>query len=416
MIRATALCVVALLLQTACDKPGEAAPASGTSGGTAAQKGGAGGPGGNASRVPTAVVLGPSDVAPVTLGTIESGVQISGDLRPIEQVMIRSRVEGDVTDVLVREGDPVRKGQLLARFADAVQEGDRASAVADLESAKSDLVNAQWNVDQSDELLKAGAIPERDLRTAQQTLSASRARVAAAEARVRATTQTSTDTRILATNNGIVETRSVEPGEHVARGATLFTVVRNDVLELAASVPSRQEAEVKPGQVVRFVAAGRTLEGKVARIAPTINTASRSVTVYLQVPNAGGELKGNTFATGRIIGRSVSGAIVIPASAVRQSQQSPTPFVYRIVDDKVEHAPVELGIVDETRNAVQVVDGLAVGDRIIVGNLGVLGRGMPVRIISGERTGATAEAGGTDGARGAAADPVAKRPDRPKSP
>ena len=60
------------------------------------------------------------------------------------------------------------------------------SAVADREAAQSDLETAKWNAEQSDQLFKAGAIAERDLRTAQQTFAASRARLAAAEARVSA--------------------------------------------------------------------------------------------------------------------------------------------------------------------------------------------------------------------------------------
>ena len=97
-------------------------------------------------------------------------------------------------------------------------------------------------------------------------------------------------------------------------GATLFTLVRNDQLELAASVPARQANAIVPGQAVRFVADGQALEGRVARVSPTINTASRSIAVYLQVANPGGRLKGNTFATGRIIGRTIADALVVPAA------------------------------------------------------------------------------------------------------
>ena len=115
----------------------------------------------------------------------------------------------------------------------------------------------------------------------------------------------------------------VEPGERVARGATLFTVVRNDRLELAASVPARSAADIRPGQPVRFVADGQTLEGRVARVSPTINPATRAVEVYAQVANPNGRLKGNTFATGRIVGRTVADALLVPSAAVR-------PFVEQI--------------------------------------------------------------------------------------
>jgi len=383
--RAAALGILVLLTQAACGKGGDASTT-----GNPAAKGGPGGPGGG----PPAVVLGPSDVMEVTVGTIEAGIAISGDLKPIEEVVVRARVEGDVVAVLAREGDRVGRGQLLVRFEDAVQEGDRVSATADRESAKADVANAQWNAEQSEELFKAGAIPERDVRAAQQALSAAQARLAAAEARLRATSQTASDTRIVSPTYGVIATREVELGERVQRGATLFTVVRNDVLELEASVPARQAGELKIGQPVRFSAGGRTIEGKVARIAPTINAASRTILVYLQVPNRDGELKGNAFVTGRIVGRTVEGAVVIPTAAVRQSAQPGETFVYRIEGDRVQHVLVQVGITDDVAATAQIVEGLAAGDRIIVGNVGAVGRGTQVRIVSPEQRQRGAGTGG----------------------
>jgi membrane fusion protein, multidrug efflux system len=409
---AGALGALFLVVQAACDKPGDAAGA--TKGGPGAP-GAPGGPGGRGGIPP--VILGPSDVAEVKAGVIEAGIAINGDLRPIEEIEVRSRVEGDVLAVLVREGDRVGRGQLMVRFENEIQEGLRASATAEREAAMADVVNAQWNADQSAELFKAGAIPERDLRAAQQMLAVAKARLAATEAELRASAKSTEDTRILSPTTGIVATRTVEAGEHVARGATLFTVVRNDILELEASVPARQANDLKVSQLVRFATGGRQLEGKVARIAPTINPANRSITVYLQVPNKDGSIKGNSFATGRIIGRVVNDALVIPSAAVRQSANSTKPFVYRIEGDVVQHQEVELGIVDETTGATQVVEGLSPGDRIIVGNVGALGRGVPVRVVSNERpaSGSISRDGAAKGSTAPAAPDTgnrgAKRPD-----
>lgn len=316
---------------------------------------------------------------------IESATPINGDLKPIEEIIVRSRVEGDIIGVYAREGQNVTRGEVLARFDNTTQESERISAAADRDAAVSDVKNAQWNFDQSQELFKAGAIPERDLRASEQTLAVAKARQAAAEARLKAASQTDSDTRVVAPTTGVVALRSVDGGEHVSRGSPLFTVVRNDILELEAAVPARLSENVRPGQVVRFSAAGRQLQGRVARVSPTINPANRSVTIYIQVPNSDGTLKGNTFATGRVIGRTVKDALVIPTAALRQSQQSSIPFVYRIADDVVEHAPVTLGVVDEALGSAEIVQGLKPGDRIIVGNIGTLGAGMRVSIISAER-------------------------------
>jgi membrane fusion protein, multidrug efflux system len=350
-----------------------------------AAKGGeqAGGAAGGGRRT-NAIILAASDVKTVERGSIEAGVQISGDLKAIEEAVVRARLEGDLVGVYVREGDHVRQGQLLARVEDSEQESNRVSAVADREAAQSDVETAKWNAEQSEQLFKAGAIAERDNRAAQQTFAAARARLAAAEARVRATTSLVTDTRALSPTTGVVATRNVENGEHVTRGAEMFTVVRSDVLELAAAVPARQANEVRVGQPVHFAAGGRELEGRVARVSPTIDPTSRSITVYVRVPNGTGALKGNSFATGRIVSRTVDGAIVIPSTAIRQAQGTDKAFVYRLgTGDALERAPVSVGIVDEPQAIAEIVEGLNVGDRIIVGNVGTLGAGMKVTIAGG---------------------------------
>jgi membrane fusion protein (multidrug efflux system) len=281
----------------------------------------------------------------------------------------------------------VRAGQLLARFEASEEESDFRSAEADRAAAQSELATEQWNAEQTEELFKAGAIPERDLRAAQQSVASARARLAAADARVRATSSVLRDTRVVAPTTGIVARRLVEDGEHVARGASMFTVVRNDVLELAAAVPARQANEVAAGQTVSFTADGRSLVGRVARVSPTVDPTTRAITVYVQVPNSGGAIKGGTFATGRVVGRTIPDALTVPTTALRQTQQGGTPFVYTLADRTIDIAQVRLGIVDETRGVAQVVEGLKEGDRVIVGNVGTLGRGMRVNIIvrEGER-------------------------------
>lgn len=352
-----------------------AAGASGATGTTA-------GPGGGGRPAPS-VTLAAADVATVKRETIEEGVAITGDLRPIASVEVRARIEGDLVGVFVREGARVQTGQVLARFEASEQESGLASAEADRVAAQSELTTAQWNLDQSRELFKAGAISERDFKTAEQGVASSRARLAAAQARVRATGSLVRDTRVLAPTSGIISRRLVENGEHVARGAGLFTLVRNDVLELAAAVPARQANVVQPGQTVHFVADGRAFDGRVARTSPTIDPATRSIAVYIQIPNANGSLKGGTFATGRVVSRVVEGALTVPLAAIRQSPADGSSFVYRIAGRVLDVVTVRLGVVDDRGGVAEVVEGLAAGDRVIVGNVGTLGRGMQV-IIAGE--------------------------------
>jgi RND family efflux transporter MFP subunit len=287
----------------------------------------------------------------------------------------------------------VRAGQLLAVYEPVLQQSQRSAAEADRQAARTDLTTAQWNADQSRELFRAGAIAERELRVAEQGVAAARARLSATEARIRQTSLDLADTRVVAPIAGVVESRTVEGGERVARGAELFTVVRGDVLELAGSVPERVSGDVRPGQPVRLDVGGRRVTGRVARVSPTVDPTTRGITVFVEVPNPGGALKGNTFATGRAVGRVIPDALLVPTTALRQAQAegggaAGTPaeqgtFVYRLRGNTAERAPVSLGLVDEAAGVAEVVDGLAPGDRVIVGNVASVGRGVTVQIIGG---------------------------------
>lgn len=338
------------------------------------------GPGASGRRPTPSITLAANDVATIATTTIEDGVALTGDLNPIETVDVHARLEGDLVGVYAREGQLVRQGQLLARFEASEQASGRASAEADRAAALSDLANAQWNLEQNAQLLKAGAIAQQTYNASQQTVASARARVAAADARLRATGNQERDTRVVAPTTGIVSKRVVEGGEHVSKGAPLFTIVRNDVLELAAAVPSRQSNTLRVGQVVHFVADARRFDGHVARVSPTIDPATRAVTVYVQVPNPGGTLKGGTFATGRVVSRTLANVLAVPTAALRQAPDNGQPFVYRIDGRTINIASVQIGAVDERQGVAQVTNGLQAGERVIVGNVGTLGRGMQVSI------------------------------------
>lgn len=376
-----------------CDKT-DAAPAAG---GPAARAPGAapGAPSGSAApRQVGSVVLSGADLYTLAPGEIEVGIAISGGLRPIETLIVRARLEGDVVDVRVREGDRVASGALLARFESTEQEAALRSAEADKVAAETDAKTAQWNFEQTRDLFQAGAVPERDYRAAEQGAASAAARLAASEARLRAAALLERDTRVVAPVSGTIERRVIQPGVRALRGSELFTLVRTDVLELTAAVPARLANDVRSGQPVRFTADGRRIEGRVARVSPTVDPASQSVTVYVQVPNRDDALKGNTFATGQIVASAFDNQLLVPQQAIRQPAAGAAgqPFVWRVQGGVLERAVVKLGVVDEGRGVVQVLEGLAAGDQVVVGNVGMLGAGMQVQLIGGEAKPAAAGA------------------------
>lgn len=391
---AAALACVSVL--SACSKDSSATPASDAQaqapaavtgqGATTGARQGGGAPA--AGRRPSpSITLASSDVATIAPSTIEDGTALTGDLHPIETIDVRSRIEGDLTTVFVREGQQVSAGQVLARFDASEQESSQKSSEADREAARADLANAQWTYEQDSSLYKAGAIAQRELKNAQQAVNTSRARLAAAEARLRTTSNQSRDTRVIAPASGVIDKRLVDNSAHVGKGAQLFTIVRNGTLELAAAVPARLAGAVRVGQVVHFVADAKRFDGRVARVSPTVDPQTRAVTVYVEIPNPGGVIRGGTFATGRVVSRTLTDVLAVPTAALRQGMEDGKPFVYRIDGKTVNVAPVQIGAVDDRQGVAQVTEGLQAGDRVIIGNVGTLGRGMTVTIAGEEKNG-----------------------------
>lgn len=333
------------------------------------------------------LVLAARDVHSVSRGTLEITTPLAGDLRPIEEITIRSRIDGDLTQVTVREGDVVRAGGTLARFDDAEVAAALAAAHADVAAARAEASTGDWNLTQARELFRAGAIAEQALKAAEQGALAAAARLAAAEARERSAALADRDATVTAPSRGTIGQRFVQSGERVSRGAALFTVVRDDSLELTAAVPARAATAVAVGQAVRFLADGRELTGRIARVSPTVDPTSRAVTVYVRLANANGTLRANTFASGRIVAATRTDVLRIPRDAVRQSQSGDQPFVYRIEGESITVVPVQLGDTDEAGGVVEVRDGLTENDRIVVGNVGTIGRGMRVQVLDGDRGG-----------------------------
>ncbi|MGI8547361.1 MAG: efflux RND transporter periplasmic adaptor subunit [Gemmatimonadaceae bacterium] len=338
------------------------------------------------ARAPRTVVIAPSDVSVAQTAPISLGVAITGPLLPIETVDVRARIDGDVTGVYVREGQQVAKGDLLAQFEAVAEQSSAASAQAGSAAARADLSQAQWSLKQTTDLYHAGAVSEADYRTAQQQVNAASARVAAANATQSAASITARDTRVTAPIAGIIATKTVDIGEHLARGAPMFTLVRNLTLELAATVPERQASMVKVGQRVTFSVQGQDRVGRVARVSPTIDPASRSITVYVDVDNANGALKGNSLATGTVLVTTVNGALVIPTAALHQGADSGQTYVYRINTGAVEQRNVAVGIVDNRAGKSQITSGLNSGDKLISGNVGTLSAGAKVQVIGGDRS------------------------------
>ncbi len=317
-------------------------------------------------------LLAAADLATVARHDLSSGVPVSGTLAPGWQARVTSPVDDVLQDVLVREGQRVAKGEVLGHFRLGSVQADAASARAQLRSATSDR-------ERQKNLLAEGAVSERDVETAEAAFRAAQAQDEAAARRL-------ADATVRAPGAGVVTRRSVQSGDRVGKGDPLFVIADTRTLEFEATVPSEFVQHVKVGAPVVLTASGYsggTIGGHVARVSNTADDATRQVKVYATVPNADGRLVGDLYASGSIVVKQTTHVVCVPATAVRSDGNASIVWVLG-ADGRLAKRTVKPGLRDESRDLVEVLEGIAVGDRVLVGPAEGLSPGQPARVTGKE--------------------------------
>jgi RND family efflux transporter MFP subunit len=301
---------------------------------------------------------------------------------PEREAAVRAQVGGSVLQTFVDQGQAVKAGQTLGRIESGGLQDVYLSARAGVTAASNSADIARRDLERAQKLLAAGAIAERDIEQARRSAGAANAALADARARLATAQKQVANTVITAPISGIVSERQASAGDVVQPGALLFTVVDPSSMRLEGSVPAEQLSQVKLGAPVTFTVngyPGRTFTGKVTRINPTADPATRQVRIVVSIPNAEGRLVGGLFANGRLASESHTGMLV-PASAV--DSRSNVPAVFRIKGGKVERVAVQLGLRDEGAERVEIASGVQVGDTLLLGAAQGITAGTVVKVSS----------------------------------
>jgi RND family efflux transporter MFP subunit len=326
------------------------------------------------------VTIGRENIAIARLAELRSGPVISGSLQPRTEAQVRAEIGGPVERTFADEGQRVRRGVLLARLDDTAVRDAYLSAKSAVRTAESALQNAQRNLERSSRLAKAGALPERDLETAQLNATNAEGTLADARARLASAQKQLAQTMVRAPITGIVSDRPVDAGDVVQVGAELFRIVDLGSLRLEASVPAAEIDRLKVGMPVEFGVSGydRRFTGRVERINPSVDPATGQVRIYVSIPNEEQSLVAGLFAEGRVA-TDEKKAVAVPLAAV--DQRGTTPLLHVIKGGKVKNLPVRLGVRDESTDLVEVASGVISGDTVLLGSAQGVIEGATIRII-----------------------------------
>ncbi len=327
-------------------------------------KGGPGGP------VPVEVVaLKPTRVLE-DLGAV-------GSLRANQSVLLRTEVTGRVSSIGFRDGQPVRRGQLLIGLDASLNEAEVAQAKAELALAQS---NLKRTADLATKNFVSGSAQEQ----AESNVAVLQAKLQLAEARL-------SKMRVTAPFDGVVGIRTVNVGDVVKDGTDIVNVEDIATLKVDFRVPERYFTQLKVGQPMEIVTdalPGARYQGRIEAINPRLDANGRSLEVRAALTNSDGRLRPGMFARVRVILGDRPEAFMVPEEAI--VPQGDSFFVFRVADGKAQRVPVRLGV--RRDGQVELLDNVKEGDRIVTAGVRVSRDGQLVRVVN-EAAGGNRESG-----------------------
>ena len=307
------------------------------------------------TRAPSVLEFTASDLASVQAKSLARWLPVSGTLEPVRQATVKAKVSGEVRQITVREGEPVKAGQLLARIDTSDLDARLIERQGQLESAKAQAAMAEKTLQTNQKLLKQNFISQNAFDSAESNLNVTKGSVMSAQAQVRLAQNALKDAIASSPLSGIVAKRHVQPGEKVGFDAPLVTVVDLKDLELQALVPAMEIPELKLGMTVDLTVDGfgeRKFTGRIERISPSTVPGTRAIHIFVGIPNARNELRGGMFATGRIALGESGPTMTLPATAVRV--EAGQPYIWLIDNGKLVRRSVTVGRRDEEAGLVEL--------------------------------------------------------------
>ena len=304
--------------------------------------------------------------------TVQEELQAVGSLQSNESVILRPEVSGRISAIGFKDGQAVKKGQMLIALDNALNEAEVAQMKAEYDLALA-------NLKRSEDLAS-----RKFISSSAQDTAASNAQVA--EAKLKLAQARSSKMRIVAPFDGVVGIRGVSLGDYVKDGTDLVNVEDVRILKVDFRLPERNLTQIKVGQGIEVVAdalPGERFSGLIDAINPRIDANGRSLEIRARLDNTGGKLRPGMFVRVRVIVGERANALLVPEEAI--VPQGAEFFVYKVVEGQARRIPVKIGVRREA--LVEIVEGLKSGDQVVTAGMRLSRDGQPVRVLQPNTSG-----------------------------
>ncbi len=396
-----------------------ARPGARPGGGPAGGPGGFGPGGGAGMNIPMTVELAATTRAP-----LNEKIVVVGNLIGAVTVDVVPKVSGRLQAVHVRLGDPVRKGQVLAKVEDSelrdqVRQAEASFKVAEatIRQREADLNLSKTNLERSRSLFERNLIPRQTLddteaqhQAALAQLDLARAQFEQSKARLEELRINLSNTVIASPVDGFVGRRHVDPGAFVSQNVPVASVVDIHLVRLVVNLVEKDLRRVSAGmptEVSVDAFPGETFKGTVARVAPVLDPATRTAEMEVEVKNPDFRLKPGMYARVQITVDHRERALVVPRNAIVDLEGKRGVFL--AADSRAQFRPVQTGLQDA--ELVEIVAGLTDGDKVITTGAAGLKDG-DVIVLAGQAPAGRpgqGQGGPGGGPRGAGAAPAANQ-------
>jgi membrane fusion protein, multidrug efflux system len=305
----------------------------------------------------------------------------SGVVRPRIESAVGFRVAGKVVQRLVNVGDRVEVNQVIARLDDTDLKLAENSAKAAVAAARSRRNVASDNLERGKALLPKAIIAQAAYDTRRNEMEAAVAALDSAEAQLRQATNAVEYATLKADKAGIVTGVMGEPGQVVSAGQTIITLAHAAETEIAIAVPEQDTGHFTIGQQAKITlwAGPRvSLEGRIREIAGQADPASRTYAVRVTVSGAPQIMRLGMTASVAFQADDEAAGVVVPLTALAESEGGPVVFVVDPANEAVRKTPVSMDGIAE--DGVKIVDGLHAGEVVVTAGVQFLRDGMRVRL------------------------------------
>jgi membrane fusion protein, multidrug efflux system len=371
--------------------------------------GGFGGPGGGfgGPRMPMTVEL-----AQVKRADMAERMTVVGNLIGEATVEAVPKVAGRLESVAVRLGDRVSRGQLLAKIEDheLQEQVHQAQASYEVSAAtirqrEADLRLAQTNLDRSKNLYERQLIPkqtyddtEARYQAAAAQLDLAKAQHAQALARLDELKINVANTALTSPVSGFVGKRALDPGAWVTPNSSFISVVDISLVRLVANIVEKDLRRISAGQradVQVDAFPNETFKGRIARVSPVLDPATRTAQIEVEIDNPQFRLKPGMYARVDFTVEQRTNTLVVPANALVDVQGDRGVFMTN--GDTAHFKPIKVGLMDD--KLVEVVEGLSETDKVVTTGAAALREGDKI-LLQGQRQGGQGQAGGRRGGGG----------------